>query len=246
MTVHESKVSKFFRKLGRYDVGYVQRKIYDRKLMKGMESRRHASRLDRALGLSAVRVESRMSESAKVLSPFYDDYVANTSNEVMAVSLELSTFLLLFCEIRRPKRILDLGSGFSTFCLRHWARHHALDTDVWSVDDAPEWLEKTRNFLIRHDLPGDRLLAWDEFLAADRGRFDLILYDFGPFPLRMSSLGKVIGLASRPAAIILDDMHAAEYGLYVKQTFRERGLPCLSIRRYTKDRFGRYAHLALT
>lgn len=73
-----------------------------------------------------------------------------------------------------------------------------------------------------------------------------ILYDLGPVPIRTASLIKVIGFASRPTAIILDDMHAAEYGLYVKKTFKERGLPCLSVRRYTNDRFGRYAHLALT
>jgi hypothetical protein len=86
-----------------------------------------------------------------------------------------------------------------------------------SVDDATEWLDKTREFLLRNNLPGEQLITWDELVEGKHGQFDLVFYDFGTFPVRKNSLGKVLDFASRPAMVILDDMHSSEYGLHVKK-----------------------------
>ncbi len=82
--------------------------------------------------------------------PFYQDYVKNVSNPIMALSLELSVFLLLLCDFIKPKNILDFGSGFSSFIFRYYAAHYVNNqsTIIWSLDDSQEWLDKTSEFLI--------------------------------------------------------------------------------------------------
>ena len=86
------------------------------------------------------------------LLPYYEKYISEVSVDYIAISMELSCFLLTFCDIMNPKNIDDLGTGFSSFVFRHYAAHSGSGVTVWSVDDGPEWLEKTRSFLIRQDL----------------------------------------------------------------------------------------------
>jgi hypothetical protein len=64
----------------------------------------------------------------------------------MSVSVELAVFLDVLCRLIEPDRILDLGSGFSSFVLRrHLAsRDVGVHSVIWSIDDSPEWLEQTR------------------------------------------------------------------------------------------------------
>ena len=236
---------RFFRRLKRFNYEYFRRKIYDRKILKEMESRSGASRLSLKLEVSPEQIEQKMQEFGKIISPYYQNYVKSTSSEIMAMSFELSIFTLALCEITKPKKILDLGSGFSSFCFRYWIKNYSPNSEVFSVDDEPEWLEKTREFLLRHNLHGNQLITWDELIGGDYGKFDLVFYDFGTFPVRKNSLNKVIDFASRPSILILDDMHSAEYGLYVKKTLKERKLDGFSIRRYTNDKFTRYAYLAI-
>lgn len=248
--MNEEKMKKnslrFFKKLKRFNYTYLREKIYDRKFLKEMESRSGASRLSLQLKASPEQIEQKMREFREIILPFYKDYVTTTSSEIMAMSFELSLFVLALCEITKPRKILDLGSGFSSFCFRYWIKNYSPNSEVLSVDDAPEWLDKTRNFLVRHNLQGDKLITWDELIGGkDQNKFDLVFYDFGTFPVRKSSLNKVIDFASRPSMLILDDMHSADYGLYVKKTLKERNLESFSIRRYTNDKFTRYAYLAI-
>jgi predicted O-methyltransferase YrrM len=236
---------RFFKRLKRFNFAYFQRKIYDRKILKEMESHSGASRLSLKLNVSPKQIEQKMQEFEKLISSYYKNYVATTSSEIMAMSFELAAFTLALCEITKPKKILDLGSGFSSFCFRYWIKNYSPNSEVLSVDDAPEWLDKTREFLLGNHLQGDHLITWDELVKGDYGKFDLVFYDFGTFPVRKNSLSRVLDFASKPAMVILDDMHSAEYGLHVKQTLKERGLEFFSIRRYTKDKFSRYAYLAI-
>lgn len=236
---------RFFKKLKRFNYTYLREKIYDQKILKDMESRTDASRLSLMLEASPEQIEQKMQEFKGIISPFYKDYVTTTSSEIMAMSFELALFALALCELTKPNKILDLGSGFSSFCFRYWIKNYSPNSEVLSVDDAPEWLDKTREFLVRHNLQGDQLITWDELIGRENHKkFDLVFYDFGTFPVRKSSLNKVIDFASRSSMLILDDMHSADYGLYVKKTLKERNLKSFSIRRYTNDKFTRYAYLA--
>src|SRR5437870_128740 len=52
------------------------------------------------------------------LLPYYREYVSMISSETMCISLELASFLLAICDFCRPRRVVDLGSGFSSVVLR--------------------------------------------------------------------------------------------------------------------------------
>lgn len=236
---------RFFKRLKRFNYEYFRRKIYDLKMLKEMESRRDASRLSTSLKASSEHIEQKMQEFREKITPFYKDYVTTTSSEIMAMSFELAIFVLALCEITKPRKILDLGSGFSSFCFRYWIENYSPNSEVLSVDDASEWLDKTREFLLRNHLKDNQLITWDELIKGDYGKFDLVFYDFGSFPVRKNSLSRVLDFSSRPSMVILDDMHSAEYGLHVKETLKERKMESFSIRRYTYDKFTRYAYLAI-
>ncbi|MDP2727812.1 MAG: hypothetical protein Q8P59_09750, partial [Dehalococcoidia bacterium] len=60
-------------------------------------------------------------ECREKLLPYYGQYTSRVSIDYMAVSLELSAFLMVLCERFRPSSILDLGSGFSSFVFRYYA-----------------------------------------------------------------------------------------------------------------------------
>ena len=70
----------------------------------------------------------------------YEKFMKNTTSTVsskgMALSLETAALVLLLCEIKQPKTIVDLGSGFSSYVLRKWAQGAKHDVVVWSVVDA--------------------------------------------------------------------------------------------------------------
>lgn len=235
---------RFFKRLRRFNYEYFQKKIYDQKTLKEMESRRDASGLSMMLEVNPEYIEQKMREFEKIISPYYKDYVTTTSSEIMAMSFELAMFMLALCEITKPKKILDLGSGFSSFCFRYWIENYFPNSEVLSVDDAPEWLDKTRKFLLRNHLHGSQLITWDELVGGSYGKFDLVFYDFGAFPVRKNLLSRVLDFASRPSMVVFDDMHSAEYGLHVKKTLEERNMEYFSVRRYTNDKFTRYAYLA--
>lgn len=181
-----------------------------------------------------------------MLAPFYKNYVTTTSREIIATSFALVVFTLALCEIAKPKKLLDLGSGFSSFCFRYWIKNFSQNSEVLSVDDAPEWLDKTREFLLRNQVQEDQLITWYELVGGNYGKFDLVSYDFVTFPVRKNSLSRALDFASKPAMVILDDTHSAEYGQYAKKTLNEHVLEYFCIRQYTANKFNRYAHLAIS
>jgi predicted O-methyltransferase YrrM len=237
-------IVKFFKRMKRYDVDYVRRKIYDLKIRKAIEAKADDEKLERMLAGLRARHGGDMGRLTESLLPYYRDYVSSVSNEIMAASMEISAFLLLACEIRRPRRILDLGSGFSSFVFRFYASKADPRPEVWSVDDAREWLDRTGAFIARHGLPAGNLLAWENLDRDVQGRFDLVFYDFGPFDLRKSSLEYVLGRVESGGIVVLDDMHSADYGLFVKEVLKEKGFGYASLWSYTNDRFGRFSFLA--
>ena len=60
-----------------------------------------------------------------------------------SLSLELARIILEVTSEDHAKRLLDLGSGFSSCVLRAYAAGVS-GAVMWSVDDDPAWLEKAR------------------------------------------------------------------------------------------------------
>lgn len=202
---------------------------------------RHVRRLFPAL--QHYRTLRRRHEAE--IRPAYSAYVKEVSTEDMAASLKVSSFLYVLASITRPSRILDLGSGFSSFALRWYAKASGQGAEVISVDDDEAWLMKTRSFLMSQGIDAVNLLHWREFKQSDPGDFDLIFHDLGSMELRAATLPEILILCRPGGLIVLDDMHSEFYRPLALKIVQDAGFRLLSLRKYTLDRFGRFSEIAM-
>lgn len=184
------------------------------------------------------RLKKRLPQFSHSLQPWMDEpyerYVSQVSIASMAASLQMCKFLGDLCRAVRPTNVLDLGSGFSSFVLRHYCE------DVWSVDDDAGWLDKTRDFLVSEGVRIDQILHLDEF-AWDR-TFDLVFHDIGLMALREQLLAAAYRATGEGGVLVLDDVHKP---LYKKSVERVVADPKFSLRACTLDQFGRFGMVVL-
>ena len=210
------------------------------RLLEGHRARRITKRfpaLDDALGRApAIR---------ETIAPVHEHYVTHVSDGPMAASLETCVFLVVLGSAVRPARVLDLGSGISSYVLR-WARSAGhLDARITSVDDDEAWLERTRAFLEERAEAPDELLAWSGLDEAD-GPFGLIFHDLGDMRRRAESLPMVLRVARRDGApVVLDDLHKRRYHAEAERAVRANGGRLLDAKPFTRDRQGRFAGIAV-
>ncbi len=183
--------------------------------------------------------------SFDALKPAYTAYIADVSSGDMAVSLETAALLLTFANLLKPARVLDLGSGFSSYVLRSYARDAQHDVSVCSVDDNEHWLDKTRSYLQGHNLPVDDVLSWQDFKQQPPSSYDLIFHDLGSMQLRAEALGFVLGLRDKSGLVVLDDIHKHAYRRTAMAGVKQAGLSFYSSRQFTHDGIGRYAAIAV-
>lgn len=183
-------------------------------------------------------------EHEERLKAAYGSYVKQISTEDMAASLKASSFLYILASITHPSRILDLGSGFSSFVFRLYSKECNHGVEVFSVDDNEEWLVKTRSFLHSQGIEGMNLFHWQEFRQGNHVGFDLIFHDLGSMELRAETLPEVLSLCRLDGLIVLDDMHSEYYRPLALKTVRKTGFHLCSVRKYTLDKFGRFSEIA--
>ena len=204
---------------------------------------RRDARLVRQMNPGLPVCSRLLTECGEPLRPAHEDYTNRISSPDMAASLELASFLNALAEVRGPKRLLDLGSGFSSYVFRRWAAKAGVAVTVFSVDDDPVWLERTRSFLAEHHLDDDNLMVWTEFRDRKEEPFDFIFHDLGDMDLRAEGLPSVIRLMHSQSVVILDDMHKPAYRESVAREVRRAALRLLSLRAYTLDSRGRFAEM---
>lgn len=189
-----------------------------------------------------INFDELFQKSYKELKPYYNNYVPRITRDDMAISLQLASFILTFCRLTKPKKIADLGSGFSSFVFRYYASQCPYKVDIWSVDDGRKWLEKTRVFLSKNKLSTKNLIHFSEFKKMHQA-FDLILHDIGTMETRIETVVYAMNLAKKGGFIILDDMHFPAYSPIPKTIIRNTGFTALSTRNYTKDKYGRFSYV---
>lgn len=168
-------------------------------------------------------------------------YVANVSSPDMAASLETARMLWQLCEATQPERLLDTGSGFSSYILRTWAADQP-GAVVWSVDDDARWLERTEAFLTSRGLSTDNLTTWGRFAANKIADFDLVFHDLGSMPTRQRTLPQVLSrVAPRTGVLVLDDMHKPQYESAAIAELYRRDALFFDARAWTHDAFQRRA-----
>jgi predicted O-methyltransferase YrrM len=206
-----------------------------------VEGRRDVRRL-KAGRPDVARALARDFDDAE-LRRAYDDYVNTISQWDWAVSWPTARALNQLCAALRPRRVLDLGSGFSTFVICSWAKDAETATEVVSVDDSPEWLEKTAHFLEGHGLDAT-LISPDGLAELPPSSFDLCFDDIGRIEVRASVIGDVLRLMSPGGVVVLDDMNVRGYRGKVREQLVAAGWDLYSIRSHTIDRKGRFAMIA--
>jgi predicted O-methyltransferase YrrM len=209
----------------------------------------------RTAGRDAARLRKRfpflgdyanLAEVARArLLPAYDEYTRTVSPALITVALELSVFLTVMCERLRPRTILDLGSGFSSYVFRRHARGMTAGEQpvVHSVDESRTWLETTHAFLRRHELDDPNLSTWSEFQATNPPPFDLVLYDLATLDRRVKLLPAVLKSCRLGGLIVIDDMHVPRYRHAIRRTLDRADTRNFSLRAFTRKRL-RYAYLA--
>lgn len=185
----------------------------------------------------------RWDPKASDLAAPYRTYVQGVSSADHAASLEVSVYLDTVCKARRPTRLLDTGSGFSSYVLRRHATRHP-GVEVVSADDSAEWLERTRAFLEAQDLSVGRLITWDEIGRLPHEAFDLIFHDVAGGQIREDGMPVVAKLLRPGGCIVFDDAHHHGHRRRMVQTARESSMRTFSLRRWVLDGYGRYAILA--
>lgn len=187
--------------------------------------------------------EGESEEAGRALRPSYEQYVRAVSTPNMALSLKTAVLLEVLLAHLRPQSILDLGSGFSSFVFRSYAKREK-GARVWSVDDSDAWLARTEAFLAARALSTEDLITWNEFQNAREYRFDFILHDLGLMAMRSETLPAVLKLGREGGGVvILDDLHKTAYRREVRQAPKDFPCRLFHLSGYTRDEYGRYAGL---
>lgn len=186
-------------------------------------------------------VAEEFNKRKKALATAHQEYVQSVSSEDMAVSLQTAVLLQLVCRLLAPASVLDLGSGFSSYVLRRQRQEEGLAMRVLSLDTNPAWLERSQEYVRQQGLGDEGFGLWD---AADDEVFDLVFLDIERPPQRNSFVPPTLQRFCRNhTALLLDDLHMSGYRLYVLETLLQGSFCHLDCRRYTMDRFGRWASL---
>ncbi len=139
----------------------------------------------------------------------YAEYVPAVSKAVYACSLPIAHYLWNLCEERKPRRLLDIGSGFSSYVLRAWAE--ANGAEHWCIDSDAEWLDKTRLFLTAHDLDWHHATTWDRAADWALDPFDLVFFDVNAIASRSWYLRKALDMVADGGVLIADDAMEPHY-----------------------------------
>lgn len=139
----------------------------------------------------------------------YAEYVPAVSKAVYACSLPIAHYLWNLCEERKPKRLLDIGSGFSSYVLRAWAE--ANDAEHWSIDSDGNWLDRTRAFLSRHSLDWHHTALWFQLEDWPLDPFDFVFFDVSDIPARSWFLRKALDMVADGGVFIADDAMEPHY-----------------------------------
>jgi predicted O-methyltransferase YrrM len=188
--------------------------------------------------------ENEVLRVSREIEPFYSLYIKNVSRADMAASLQLVSVLLKLCRDVAPNKLLDLGSGFSSFVLRYYAKTNT-KTEVWSVDDDIQWLNKTKEYLQESALNTEHVVPLQEFIHTNEGHFDIVLLDLNFVEVRKNYIALAIERCKVGGILLFDDVHKPDFMYEVLIQTRNLPIRLYSIRPLSLDNYGRYALLGI-
>jgi predicted O-methyltransferase YrrM len=173
----------------------------------------------------------------------YVDYGRTVSTRGMAVNAMTAGLFLWACKFVQAKAVCDLGSGFSSYVAARYARDHG-GVVVASVDDEPEWLARTRRFLLRHRVSPAGLTDWDAWDATDT-TFDVILHDFNCGERRNATMWTAAERLNPGGLLVFDDAQHDLHHAEMKAVCEHYGWRFVPLYDATSDETNRFAALAV-
>lgn len=171
--------------------------------------------------------------------PFYQKYIDEVSTDYMAASIECCSFLMELCLENKIETVLDLGSGFSSFCFRYLQKYYASWMVCKSVESSQEWLDKTRDFCIKNNVKENNFELWENIKPR---KYDLVFVDIDSTANRPSYYKQLDQFIYNKTYVVFDDMHKKSLFSAVNQIFN-RSLEEINIKEQTTDKFSRYARM---
>ena len=189
---------------------------------------------------STVRDSTRQVESlVQIYARFNDLKLPMPSTGGFAIDSQALGHLLSLVEERRPKKILELGSGASTIWLGYLCQ--SFGGELVTLDHLEGYLDLTRTAVDRHGLHDhveSRLAPLEPVESAgatynwyslaslnDLTDIDLVLIDGPPAATgpkaRYPALPYIIDLLAPHATVILDDAHRQEEADIIEEWLRE-------------------------
>lgn len=186
-----------------------------------------------APAVKTLPIEELAEIRAELAEP-YDWYTTYVSSAQMAISLETATYIGLLA--RTAGSSVDFGSGFTSYVLRTYC------SDVWSVDDSPEWLDKTHGFLSARDASTEHLVLMDDYPPGER---DLVVYDYAGGDERNALYGFAFAQVAPGGTIVVDDMQSESHLEHATAAANAAGMELFSCESWTRDSFQRWASAAV-
>lgn len=183
-------------------------------------------------------------KNSDILAQVFEEYTSDVSSASMAASPEILSILYSICEILKPKKVLDMGSGISSYVFRLYQKKSSNDCIVYSIDDDEAWLKKTEAFLENHSLNTENLMTLEDFKQISHPVFDLIFHDLNFVEERIKHIDFLVDIISPEGAIIFDDVHKINYFKNLTKILRRRNLHIKSLKKESLDNFRRFAILA--
>lgn len=173
----------------------------------------------------------------------HKEYIQTISMPEMAISMELSNFVIAYCLKNKSIKILDLGSGFSSYVFRLYQKYFKKNNIiVYSVDDNDRWLEKTKEYLKNQELNIENLYHLDDLKQLELNNFfDVVLLDLNFVEIRKKYIQFSANLINEKGVVIIDDIHKIEFLREIKKTAKINNYKLYNIQKNTIDLFGRFA-----
>ena len=188
-------------------------------------------------------LQERKADFEQDIKPAYETYIHSVSEKDVCSSLQTCVMLMTLCAAFPAGRVMDLGSGISSYVLRLYKQQYQPGLTVHSIDTDAYWLNKSRDFVAQHGLDTEGFYLWDE-AGELQEPCGLIFLDIQDYPKRQEFLPKILGRFCTPRTnILMDDMHWPRYRHAVSEFLWQRDFVHLSLEKETRDEFGRYAGL---
>jgi len=141
------------------------------------------------------------------LEKMYLEYITSVPDPSMVISLELSQLIYVICEMIKPQKILDNGSGWSSVLFRKICPH----AHIISTDDNVQWAQRTQEIMRKFEIEPAIVKTWNTIIKKNKRDFDFILHDLGSMQTRVDTLEETLSRLSVGGYALLDDINFNRY-----------------------------------